>query len=117
MRTTLKSRLGRSADANGAATNGNGDGNGGGPLTPPPPVTIYRQPDPPAPRRGSLALKILGWAAIVLVMCAAGVGGGYYLYLHESVNAVNAKSVAVRKARRFLHVPVAGQPADRKSVV
>jgi len=112
MRTTLKSRLGRSTDPNGADRNGadpNGaetNGNGGGvfPPAPAPPVTIYRQPDPPRPRRGSLALKILGWAAVVLAMCVAGVGGGYYLYLHESVKAVNARSVGVKN-------PVAGQPA------
>ena len=109
MRTTLKSRLGRSADTNGAGTNGNGHGEF--PPGPPPSVTIYRQPEPPSPRRGSVAFKVLGWAVVVLVMSVAGVGGGYYLYLHESVKAVNAKSAAVKKAARNLHVPVAGQPA------
>ena len=110
MRTTLKSRLGRSADANGAATNGDA-GSGGFPPAPTSPVTIYRQPDPPQPRRGSLALKILGWVGVVLVMCLAGVGGGYYLYLHEQVKAVNARSAEVKKAAHSLHIPVAGQPA------
>ena len=110
MRTTLKSRLGRGTDGNGNET-GDGSGTGGAPLIQPSPVTIYRQPEPPAPRRGSLTLKILGWAAIVLVMCVAGISGGYYLYLHEKVGSVNAKSVEVKKAARSLHVPVAGQPA------
>ncbi len=108
MRTTLKSRLGRSA-----VENGDGGHNGHAELPPAPaaPVTIYRQPEPPARRRGSLALKILGWGAVVLLMCAAGVGGGYYLYLHEEVAAVAPKSQGVIKAQRSLHVPVAGQPA------
>ena len=106
MRTTLKSRLGRSAGQNGAA-----NGHAEFPPAPPPPVTIYRQPEPPPRKRGSLALKILGWAGVVLVMCVAGVGGGYYLYLHEEVKAANAKSVEVKKAARSLHVPIAGQPA------
>ena len=108
MRTTLKSRLGR-----GAVGNGSGDRNGHGTLPPAPraPVAIYRQPEPPPRRRGALALKILGWAAVVLVMCVAGVGGGYYLYLNEEVSAVSAKTAAVKKAAQSLHVPIAGQPA------
>jgi LCP family protein required for cell wall assembly len=107
MRTTLKSRLGR-----GSAANGSGASNGHGtlPLAPVPPVAIYRQPEPPRTRR-ALALKILGWATVVLVMCIVGVGGGYYLYLHEQVSAVSAKTAAVKKAAKSLHVPIAGQPA------
>jgi len=58
-----------------------------------------------------LVLTIVGWAAVLLVMVAVGTAGGYYLYLHESVSAVNAKSVAVKKAAKSLHVPVAGEPA------
>jgi LCP family protein required for cell wall assembly len=114
MRTTLKSRLGRSADTNGADGSGagvNGNGIGVLPPAPIPPVTIYRQPEPPPRRRAAVALKVVGWAAVVLVMCVVGVSGGYYLYLHESVKAVNAKSVAVRKAAKSLGVPIAGQPA------
>lgn len=114
MRTTLKSRLGRAAAGSGdgfGALHGNGHGNGAFPPAPIPPVRIYRQPEPPPRRVGAVVLKVLGWAAVVVLMLAVGISGGYYLYLHESVSAVNAKSVAVKKAAKSLHVPVAGQPA------
>jgi LCP family protein required for cell wall assembly len=109
MRTTLKSRLGRAA----AGSNGYPHGNGDGSFPPPPvpPVTIYRQPEPPKRGAGALALKILGWAGVTFVMVVVGVAGGYYLYAHEAVSSVNAKSVGVKKAAKSLHVPVAGQPA------
>jgi LCP family protein required for cell wall assembly len=103
MRTTLKSRLGRAAAE---------DGNGHGTFPPEPSaVTIYRQPEPPPRRRGSLALKILGWTGVVVAMLAVGTGGGYYLWAHESVAAVAAKSPGVKKASKQLKVPLAGEPA------
>ena len=104
MRTTLKSRLGRAASENG---NGHGD------LPPAPlsPVTIYRQPPPPPRKRVSLAFKVLGWAVVVLLMLIVGIGGGYYLWAHESVAAVGAKSVGVKKAARQLKTPLPGEPA------
>jgi LCP family protein required for cell wall assembly len=114
MRTTLKSRLGRAAAGSGngfGPHHGNGHGNGTFPPAPIPPVTIYRQPEPPPRSVGLLVLKVFGWAALVVLMLAVGTAGGYYLYLHESVSAVNAKSVAVKKAAKSLHVPVAGEPA------
>jgi LCP family protein required for cell wall assembly len=103
MRTTLKSRLGRAA-----AETGNGHGD-----FPPAPsaVTIYRQSELPPHRRGSLALKIVGWTAVAVAMVAVGTGGGYYLWAHESVAAVAAKSPGVKKASKQLKVPVAGEPA------
>ncbi len=104
MRTTLKSRLGR-----GAAANGNG--RGGLPPAPLPPVTIYRQPPPEPRRRGSLALAVLGWAAVVVVVLAAGIGGGAYLYLHESVAAVAPRSQDVKIASKRLKTPLPGEPA------
>jgi len=104
MRTTLKSRLGRAAAEN---------GNGYGVLPPAPlsPVTIYRQPDQPRRKPVSLALKIVGWAVVVVLMFAVGIGGGYYLWAHESVAAVGAKSIGVKKAARQLKTPLPGQPA------
>ena len=106
MRTTLKSRLGRAA-----AENGNGHGG----L---PPVPLPRDHDLPAARavrrktQASLALKILGWAAVVvldvrrrdrrrLVPLRARV--------HRDVGS--ASRPASRKPHTQLKVPVAGQPA------
>ena len=104
MRTTLKRGLGRAA-----APNGNG--------------SPFSRPVPPRPststgsrtaaalahRRsiGQIALW-LGAASLVLVVGAAG---GAYLYFHESVAAVAAKTPEVRRAARQLDVPLPGQPA------
>ena len=75
------------------------------------PIAIYRQPEPPRRSHSSLALTILGWAAIVVVVCATGVAGGAYLYLHESVAAVAPRSADVKVTAKRLDLPVAGQPA------
>ncbi len=104
MRTTLKRGIGRGAVAN---------GNGKAQLPPGPiaPVTLYRQPEPPRRSGASTALRILGWAAMVVAVCAAGVAGGAYLYLHESVAAVAPETADVKKTIKRLDLPVAGQPA------
>jgi len=104
MRTTLKRGIGRGNVAN---------GNGKPQLPPGPiaPVTIYRQPEPPGRSGASTVLRILGWAAVVLAVCATGVAGGAYLYLHESVAAVAPETADVKKTIKRLDLPVAGQPA------
>ncbi len=103
MRTTLKRGVGR-----GAAIGGTDSAASSGSLAP---VAIYQQP-PAAPRSGSsLALRILGWATLVLAVVAGGTAGGAYLYVHESVAAVAPKSVEVKKALKALDVPLPGQPA------
>jgi len=114
MRTTLKSRLGRAAQDNGAL---NGSGNGhaglGGAGLPPNgfgPVTIYR-PEPAPRRKRTVALLILAWSLVAVAMVVVGVSGGYYLYGHESTAAIAAHSPSVKKAARQLEVPLAGQPA------
>ncbi len=89
MRTTLKRGVGR-------GLTGNGNGKMQLPPGPLDPVTIYRQPEPPPRSHRSLALSILGWAAAVVVVCATGVAGGAYLYLHESVAAVAPETVDVK---------------------
>lgn len=104
MRTTLKRGIGR-----GHAASGNGKTQ----LPPGPidPVTIYRQPEPPRASGRSRALRVLGWAAVVLAVCVGGVAGGAYLYLHESVAAVAPKSADVKRTIKSLNLPVAGEPA------
>jgi len=104
MKTTLKRGVGR-AHA----------GNGSGKIQLPPghaaPVTVYRQPEPPRRSRVSLALAVLGWTLTVILVCVAGVAGGAYLYLHESVAAVAPHSLDVKAAAKKLDLPIAGQPA------
>jgi LCP family protein required for cell wall assembly len=104
MKTTLKRGVGR-------AHVGNGNGRMQLPPGPLEPVTLYRQPEPPRRSRRSLALAILGWSLTVIVVCATGVAGGAYLYLHESVAAVAPHSVDVKKAAKKLDLPIAGAPA------
>jgi LCP family protein required for cell wall assembly len=103
MRTTLKKGIGRGV----ASENG-------GPVYPPAPltpVTFYRQPEPPPRSRRSLVLKALGWGAVLIAMCVAGVAGGAYLYFHESVAAVAVRSAEVRRAVKRLDLALPGEPA------
>ena len=104
MRTTLKRGLGRAA-----APDGNGK-----PVLPPgalSPVSRYRQPPPPPRSRLSLAGRFVLWAGVALLVLAVGAAGGAYLYFHESVAAVAARTPAVKRAARQLEVPLPGQPA------
>jgi LCP family protein required for cell wall assembly len=104
MRTTLKRGLGR-----GAAPNGNGKA-----VLPPgadSPVTVYRQPARASRSRAALVGRIAMWFGIACLVMAAGTAGGAYLYFHQSVAAVAAKTPEVRKAARQLSVPLPGQPA------
>ena len=104
MRTTLKRGLGR-----GAAPNGNGKA-----VFPPgasSPMTLYRQPDGSGRTRLGLIGRVAMWLGVVCLVVATGAAGGAYLYFHESVAAVAAKTPAVRKAAETLDVPLPGQPA------
>ncbi len=101
MRTTLKRGYGRAASA---------DGNGSGrPALPPDAfsrVTVYVQPEPPRPGRLRRASRVLGWILLALAMVGVGLGGGIYLWFHESVAAVNAHSEEVVRAEKTLDVPL-----------
>ena len=104
MRTTLKRGLGRAA-----APDGNGK-----PVLPPgalSPVNVYRQP-PRGPRsRIALVGQIALWLGAASLVLLVGAAGGAYLYFHESVAAVAAKTPEVRRAARKLDVPLPGHPA------
>jgi LCP family protein required for cell wall assembly len=104
MRTTLKRGLGR-----GAAPNGNGKA-----VLPPgasSPMTLYRQPGRSSRSRMGLVGRVAMWLGIACLVVATGTAGGAYLYFHESVAAVAAKTPEVRKAARQLDVPLPGRPA------
>lgn len=51
------------------------------------------------------------WLGIACLVIATGTAGGAYLYFHESVAAVAAKTPEVRQAARTLDVALPGQPA------
>jgi LCP family protein required for cell wall assembly len=73
---------------------------------------MYRHEPPPPPTRRSLAFRVFGWAVFAVTMVVAGVGGGAYLYTHETVADVAPKSESVRAIlRNKFKVPIAGQPA------
>ena len=104
MRTTLKRGIGRGAGV---------DGNGRAVLPPSAttPMTLYRQPE--RKRRTGLQLvgRILLWLLIAVLVVAAGLLGGAYLYFHEQVKAVQAHTPEVIRAEKGLDVPQAGKPA------
>jgi LCP family protein required for cell wall assembly len=95
MRTTLKRGIGR-VESNGhkAAPPGL--------LTP---VTRY-QPR----RRGPLRLlgTIFLWLFVVLFVAAGALAGGAWLFINQSVSAVQAHSAEVKAAEKILDVPVPG---------
>jgi LCP family protein required for cell wall assembly len=104
MRTTLKRGLGRATSP---------DGNGK-PVLPPgalSPMTLYQQPARARPSRASLVGRVFLWLGIVVVVLGVGALGGTYLYFHQSVAAVAAKTPAVKRAAKQLAVPLPGQPA------
>jgi len=104
MRTTLKRGLGR-----GAAPNGSG-----APILPPgvlSPVSVYRQPPSPRRSRAALVGRIAMWLGVVALVFVSGAAGGAYLYFHESVAAVAAKTPEVKRAAKQLDVPLPGQSA------
>ena len=84
MRTTLKRGLGQGASVN-------GNGRAVLPPTAPTPMRVYRQPVPE--RRTGLRLvgRMLIFLVVAILMLIAAFGGGWYLFLHESVAAINGK--------------------------
>jgi LCP family protein required for cell wall assembly len=104
MRTTLKRGLGR-----GAAPNGNGKAV----LPPGPssPVSFYRQPGRSPSSRAALVGQIAMWLGVACLVVATGTAGGAYLYFHQSVAAVAAKTPEVRRAARQLATPLPNRPA------
>src|SRR5215210_4699344 len=104
MRTTLKRGMGRGAAVNGHAR----------PVLPPgalSPISIYRQPEPPRRSRWATARAVLGWVLVALVVAAGSAAGGAYLWFHQSVAAVVAKTPDVKVAAKRLDIALPGKPA------
>jgi LCP family protein required for cell wall assembly len=95
MRTTLKRAIGRAAAF---------DGNGRAVLPPGlvEPIRRYRQPEPPPRSTGRLAATVFGWILLVLLVVASGIGGGLYLYAHETLNAIAPHSLRLKITQRDL---------------
>jgi LCP family protein required for cell wall assembly len=100
----MKRGIGRSSGANG----------NGSAVFPPgtvSAVTRYRQPPPP-PKSGLGVLgRILLITFLAVTSLALALAGGAYLYFHQSVAAVRAHTVGVKKAAAALDIPVAHHAA------
>jgi LCP family protein required for cell wall assembly len=70
---------------------------------------------PPPPRRSAFAVvrRVLLVVVLLAVAIGAGVGGGLYLYFHQSVSAVQAHSKGVVRAEKSLD---AVPPADKAAI-
>ncbi len=55
--------------------------------------------------------RALAWVGVVALVFLVGSAGGAYLYFHESVAAVAARTPAVKRAAKQLDIPLPGQPA------
>jgi LCP family protein required for cell wall assembly len=66
---------------------------------------------PPSRSTAGHVGRFFAWLGVVALVFVAGVAGGAYLYFHESVAAVAARTPAVKRAARQLDVPLPGQPA------
>jgi LCP family protein required for cell wall assembly len=103
MRTTLKRGIGR---VNGL--------NGNGHSALPPlfgPITRYRQPVPP--RRSAIALVWRGlcWLVLAVVVIGSGIGGGIYLYTHETLGSITATGAVAQSTKVLNPLPSTSQPA------
>ena len=104
MRTTLKRGMGRAATVN---------GNGRAVLPPGvvEPMRRYRQPPPPQRSGRSTAAKVFGWILLALLIIVSGLGGGLYLYYHETVGSLAAHTPGVVASQKDLQAPKASEPA------
>jgi LCP family protein required for cell wall assembly len=107
MRTTLKRGLGRGATLNG---NGHRAVYPPGVLTP---MRRYRVPPPPERTTRQLVGWLFRWTLAGLLMVVAGLGGGLYLYQHQTLASFAPHSAGVKRAQELLSqkVPDASQPA------
>ncbi|HUJ55544.1 MAG TPA: LCP family protein [Gaiellaceae bacterium] len=99
MRTTLKRGIGRVGGLN-------GNGHAGSPPRLGP-IVRYRQPEPPGRSLAGLALRGLGWFVLAVAVLAAGVGGGLYLYAHETLKSVSATNPSMVRAQTTELNPIA----------
>ena len=107
MRTTLKRGMGRAATLN---------GNGRAVLPPPvlEPMRRYRQPPPPPRTTRGLIGRVFGWIMLAILVVASGIGGGLYLYSHETLGAISAHSkgaIAASKDKNLHPIASPSEPA------
>ena len=75
------------------------------------PIAIYRQPEPAPRSRWATLRTVFAWVLVALLVVAGSIGGGAYLWFHESVAAVVASTPDVKIAAKRLDVVLPGMPA------
>ncbi|HZR95583.1 MAG TPA: LCP family protein [Gaiellaceae bacterium] len=92
--------------------------NGNGRAVLPPqvlePMRRYRQPEPPRRPPARTALRVLGWILLAILVVASGIGGGLYLYTHETLKAIGAHSkqnIAASKDKNLHPIVAPSAPA------
>lgn len=89
--------------------------NGNGRAVLPPgvlePMRRYRPPEPPGRSTRSKIGRVFGWILLALVIIVSGLGGGVYLYGHETLNSIAAHTPGVVASQKDLQAPTASQPA------
>ena len=97
----------------GRAATLNGNGRAVLPPTVGEPMRRYQPPPPPPPRSTRrLVGKVFGWIALALLVIGSGLAGGLYLYGHETLQGLAAKTPEAKASAKDLH-PIAqpSQPA------
>jgi LCP family protein required for cell wall assembly len=104
MRTTLKRGIGQAAGLN---------GNGHSAVAPLfGPVARYRQPGPPQRSVVGLILRGFGLLVLAVVVIASGIGGGLYLYTHETLASISTKTHVIKVTDKNLTaIPSPSSPA------
>jgi LCP family protein required for cell wall assembly len=90
------------------------NGNGRAVLPPPvlDPMRRYQQPPPPSRSTGRMVGKVFGWIVLVLLVVGSGLGGGLYLYGHETLSAIGPRTAQMKRAVNDLSkVPAPSQAA------
>jgi LCP family protein required for cell wall assembly len=104
MKTTLKRGIGRGAG-------GDADGRAVLPPRVTPPITRYRQPPPPRRTFFGFVARAFAWLFVSVLTAGAGVAGGAYLFLQQTVEEASAHTPEVRLAAKELDIALPGQPA------
>lgn len=103
MRTTLKRGIGQAAGVSGS-------GQAAVPLFGP--IARYRQPGKPRRSVIGLILRGFGWLVVALAVVGTGIGGGLYLYTHESLAVLSQPTKVTRIASNYVSaIKSPNQPA------
>ncbi|HEV2592307.1 MAG TPA: LCP family protein [Gaiellaceae bacterium] len=99
----MKRGVGRGAGAN-------GNGRAVFPPVSTPVVTRYQQPPPPGVSGFGILRRVLVGVLVVLSSLGLGIGGGAYLWFHQSISAVQSHA-DLKKVQKELDIALPGHPS------